>query len=46
MTWTLLVIAGVLEVGWAVGLKTTEGFTRLIPSVSTIAAVDSVGLLG
>ena len=47
MAWILLIIAGVLEVGWAVGLKYTEGFTRLVPSVLTIAAiVGSMGLLG
>lgn len=47
MAWFLLVIAGLLEVGWAIGLKYTEGFTRLIPSVLTITAmVASMGLLG
>ena len=47
MAWVLLVIAGLLEVGWAIGLKYTEGFTRLWPSVFTIAAmVLSVLLLG
>ena len=35
MDWTLLVLAGLLEVGWAVGLKYTDGFTRLWPSVFT-----------
>jgi len=46
MAWTLLVIAGLFEVAWAIGLKYTEGFTRLWPSVLTIAAmVVSVGLL-
>lgn len=39
MAWILLVIAGLLEVGWAVGLKYTEGFTRLWPSVFTGAAI-------
>ncbi len=39
MAWALLVAAGVLEIGWAVGLKYTEGFTRLWPSVWTIAAM-------
>jgi len=44
--WTLLVIAGVLEVGWAVGLKQTVGFTRFWPSVWTITAmVLSMALL-
>jgi quaternary ammonium compound-resistance protein SugE len=37
--WALLFIAGILEIGWAVGLKYTEGFTRLWPSVGTIAAM-------
>lgn len=47
MAWVVLVIAGLLEVGWAIGLKYTEGFTRLWPSVGTAAAmVMSVGLLG
>lgn len=39
MAWALLVAAGLLEIGWAVGLKYTEGFTRLWPSVWTIAAM-------
>ena len=39
MAWALLVAAGILEIGWAVGLKYTEGFTRLWPSVWTIAAM-------
>jgi len=47
MAWVLLVVAGMLEVGWAIGLKYTEGFTRVWPSVFTIAAmVLSVLLLG
>lgn len=47
MAWILLVVAGLLEVGWAIGLKYTEGFTRLWPSVFTLAAmVASVLLLG
>jgi quaternary ammonium compound-resistance protein SugE len=47
MAWFLLVLAGLFEVGWAVGLKYTEGFTRLWPTVGTIAAmVISLGLLG
>ncbi len=41
------IVAGVLEIGWAIGLKYTEGFTRLVPSGLTIAAmVGSVALLG
>jgi quaternary ammonium compound-resistance protein SugE len=47
MAWLLLLVAGLLEVGWAIGLKYTEGFTRLWPSVFTGAAmVASVVLLG
>ena len=47
MAWTLLVIAGLFEVGWAIGLKYTEGFTRLWPTLGTAAAmVASVALLG
>ena len=36
MAWTYLLIAGALEIGWAIGLKYTEGFTRLWPSIATI----------
>ncbi len=39
MAWLLLVVAGLLEIAWAVGLKFTEGFTRLVPSVLTITAM-------
>jgi quaternary ammonium compound-resistance protein SugE len=47
MAWIVLVIAGVLEIGWAVGLKYTEGFSRLWPSVATVSAmVVSMLLLG
>ena len=47
MAWTLLLVAGLLEIGWAVGLKYTEGFTRLWPSLATIAAMAaSLALLG
>ena len=47
MAWMILLLAGLLEVGWAVGLKYTEGFTRLWPTVGTVGAmVLSVGLLG
>lgn len=47
LAWFLLIVAGLLEVGWAIGLKYTEGFTRLWPSVLTGAAiVASMGLLG
>jgi quaternary ammonium compound-resistance protein SugE len=47
MAWVVLVIAGLFEVGWAIGLKYTEGFSRFWPSVGTVAAmVASVLLLG
>ncbi|MGZ8287561.1 MAG: quaternary ammonium compound efflux SMR transporter SugE [Telluria sp.] len=47
MTWIILFIAGLLEIGWAVGLKYTHGFTRLMPSLFTLASmVGSVVLLG
>lgn len=47
MAWVLLVLAGLFEVAWAIGLKYTEGFTRPIPSALTLAAmVASVVLLG
>jgi quaternary ammonium compound-resistance protein SugE len=43
MAWTYLFVAGVLEIVWAVGLKYTEGFTRLVPSVITgVALVASM----
>ncbi len=47
MSWVLLFIAGLLEIGWAIGLKYTEGFTRLWPSVGTALAMAlSVAMLG
>lgn len=47
MSWIYLVIAGLLEVAWAVGLKYTVGFTRLWPSVFTVVTMAaSVGMLG
>ena len=47
MSWLILIVAGLFEIGWAVGLKYTEGFTRLVPSALTIGAmVVSLGLLG
>lgn len=47
MPWLLLIVAGLLEVGWAVGLSFTQGFTRLVPTVLTVLAiVASMGLLG
>ena len=39
MAWIILVLAGLFEVAWAVGLKYTDGFTRLLPSVATLAAM-------
>ena len=47
MAWLYLLIAGLLEVGWAIGLKYTEGFTRLVPTVLTVAAMTlSIAMLG
>jgi quaternary ammonium compound-resistance protein SugE len=47
MAWLILIVAGLFEIGWAIGLKYTEGFTRLWPSVFTGASmVASVVLLG
>jgi quaternary ammonium compound-resistance protein SugE len=47
MPWTLLFLAGLFEVGWAVGLKYTDGFTKLLPTTLTVAAmVASIVLLG
>ena len=47
MPWIILVLAGLFEVGWAIGLKYTDGFTKLWPTVGTVAAMAiSLGLLG
>lgn len=47
MAWSMLFVAGLLEIGWAIGLKYTEGFTRIVPSVLTIVSmIASVALLG
>ncbi len=47
MAWIILAVAGVLEIGWAIGLKYTEGFTRLGPTIATVSAmVVSLALLG
>jgi quaternary ammonium compound-resistance protein SugE len=47
MAWVILVVAGLFEVGWAVGLKYTEGFTRLWPTVwSAVSMIISLWLLG
>ncbi|MBB1199153.1 quaternary ammonium compound efflux SMR transporter SugE [Enterobacteriaceae bacterium 89] len=46
MSWLILVVAGLLEVVWAVGLKYTHGFSRLVPSVITVTAmIVSVAML-
>ena len=47
MNWLILVLAGLFEIGWAIGLKYTEGFSRLWPSIATaLAMIVSLGLLG
>jgi quaternary ammonium compound-resistance protein SugE len=47
MPWMILIVAGLFEVGWAIGLKYTDGFTRFWPTVGTLAAMAiSLGLLG
>jgi quaternary ammonium compound-resistance protein SugE len=47
MAWAILIVAGIFEVGWAIGLKYTEGFTQLWATAGTVAAmVISLGLLG
>lgn len=47
MSWFILLCAGLLEVGWAVGLKYTDGFSRPLPSILTLLAIIcSIGLLG
>ena len=47
MAWIILLIAGLFEIGWAVGLKYTEGFTRPVPmALTAISFVVSLGLLG
>lgn len=47
MAWVILTIAGLLEVGWAIGLKYTDGFTRTWPTLWTVAAmIGSLWLLG
>ena len=47
MSWIILLLAGLFEIGWAIGLKYTEGFTRLWPTVGTLTAMAiSVGMLG
>ena len=47
MAWLYLFVAGLFEVGWAIGLKYTQGFTRFVPTLFTgISMVVSLGLLG
>ena len=47
MAWLYLFLAGLSEIGWAIGLKYTAGFSRLVPSVLTIVCmIVSLGLLG
>lgn len=47
MSWLILCLAGVLEIGWAVGLKYSEGFTRFWPSAATVVSLlVSFALLG
>lgn len=47
MSWLILFVAGLFEIVWAIGLKYTDGFTRLVPSVFTlVAAAISFALLG
>ncbi|MBD0273685.1 MAG: quaternary ammonium compound efflux SMR transporter SugE [Acetobacteraceae bacterium] len=47
MAWVVLFFAGLFEIGWAVGLKYTAGFTRLFPTLLTVASMAaSLGLLG
>jgi len=47
MSWLILFFAGLFEVGWAIGLKYTDGFSKPLPTVLTVAAMAaSLGLLG
>ncbi len=47
MPWLVLVLAGLFEIGWAIGLKYTDGFTKPWPTVATVASmIVSLGLLG
>ncbi|MGY4282717.1 multidrug transporter EmrE-like cation transporter [Bradyrhizobium sp. LM2.7] len=47
MAWLFLLIAGLCEPAWAIGLKYTEGFSRLLPTIGTVVAmVASIGFLG
>lgn len=47
MNWIILFVAGLFEIGWAIGLKYTDGFTRLWPTIGTVLSMMiSLGLLG
>ena|SRR5690606_24425021 len=47
MAWLILILAGAFEIGWAVGLKWTDGFTRPLPTILTaLSMIVSLGLLG
>ncbi|MFB9268492.1 quaternary ammonium compound efflux SMR transporter SugE [Bradyrhizobium erythrophlei] len=47
MAWLFLILAGLCEIAWAIGLKYTDGFSRLSPTIGTVAAMAaSIGLLG
>jgi quaternary ammonium compound-resistance protein SugE len=47
MAWLFLIVAGLCEIGWTIGLKYTEGFTRLLPTIGTVFALAaSLGFLG
>src|ERR1700756_5498253 len=47
MAWLFLIVAGLCEIAWAIGLKYTEGFTRLLPTIGTVLAMAaSIGFLG
>ena len=39
MAWTYLIVAGLMECGWAIGLKYTEGYTKLVPTILTVSAM-------
>jgi quaternary ammonium compound-resistance protein SugE len=45
MPWIILIIAGLMEIGWAIGLKYAEGFTRLVPSALTLGCMVASALL-
>lgn len=47
MNWIILIIAGLFEIGWAIGLKYSEGFTRTLPTIATFVSMAiSIWLLG